>query len=342
MESTGRLSALDIISLTGDEDFHFHETEHTQSVADFYSENHNTNERLINIEEGLRRIEVLLTDEQNEQPCRKKPRLDEEEASCSSSNYETEVENIPTGIKKRIEEIRSRKEPGKELLYWDPEMYTRGRLINWINMDDVRKRYGDILELVHDIGKNSIKFRCFYCYHHKLELYLSSMQQHSEVRPEDIDKFKPKFTSKLALSNGWLEKKTDNPWRYFTQAVVEHKQQSSHKMAMLSSLKKFVNLKERDEKEIISCLKTSATAMDHMIKLLYYEVKLNIPMSSHSLMTNLLKDVGVNMGYHHKNSRSGRRIITKISTVLHEKLITFFKKQQKTDVHYSGYYSRPA
>ena len=62
-----------------------------------------------------------------------------------------------------------------------------------------------------------------------------------------------------------------------------------------------------------------------MMRLTYYELKLNIPIYHHKSLVTLLEQFGVDMGYHHYERRSAQRMGNHISDTMHKEFINFLK-----------------
>ena len=65
----------------------------------------------------------------------------------------------------------------------------------------------------------------------------------------------------------------------------------------------------------------------NIIRTVYEEVKLNIPLESHSELVVLQKMNGANMGVHHYERTSATRIVETISSKMHSKLLSHIKKE---------------
>ena len=63
-----------------------------------------------------------------------------------------------------------------------------------------------------------------------------------------------------------------------------------------------------------------------MMRLTYYELKLNIPIYHHKSLVTLLEQFGVDMGYHHYERRSAQRMGNHISDIMHKEFINFLKR----------------
>ena len=66
-----------------------------------------------------------------------------------------------------------------------------------------------------------------------------------------------------------------------------------------------------------------------MFRLIYAEVKLNIPLYHHTDLVKLFKMANVNMGFHHYERRSAQRIVDHISFEMRTDLIKGIKHSQR-------------
>ena len=62
-----------------------------------------------------------------------------------------------------------------------------------------------------------------------------------------------------------------------------------------------------------------------MMKVVYFELKVNIPIYHHRKLITLLESLGVNMGFHHYDTRGAWRIADHITDQMHLELLKFLK-----------------
>ena len=85
--------------------------------------------------------------------------------------------------------------------------------------------------------------------------------------------------------------------------------------------KKLAECEEKANKK----LNNQYTITGDMMKLVYHEVKLNIPIYHHPTLVNLMESLGVNLGYHHYDTRGAWRMAEHISDQMHLEFIKFLK-----------------
>lgn len=206
-------------------------------------------------------------------------------------------------ITKKLDELKKRKRPGEEILTWSPVLIEKAKKKNWLKVNEAWKRYGKFIEILDSEQDNYVKFRCFFCYREKMRAYISlelyGKNLGRDIRNEEIDNYKRGQTSKFAFSGGWFEEKNPNAWRNFYNEINEHKNSNSHRIAMSEAIRRFLSELEEEEKIIRTSMESTAT--DHIMRLVYHEAKLNIPLNNHSILSSMLKDMGVEIGYHHHN-----------------------------------------
>ena len=61
------------------------------------------------------------------------------------------------------------------------------------------------------------------------------------------------------------------------------------------------------------------------MRVLYFELKQNIPLYHHQLFVELIEKLGTPMGYHHFERRSAQRMGDHISEQMHAELLNFLK-----------------
>ena len=62
-----------------------------------------------------------------------------------------------------------------------------------------------------------------------------------------------------------------------------------------------------------------------MMEVVYFELKVNIPIYHHRKLITLLESSGVNMGFHHYDTRGAWRIADHITDQMHLELLKFLK-----------------
>ena len=79
------------------------------------------------------------------------------------------------------------------------------------------------------------------------------------------------------------------------------------------------------EKKANAKLQNKYTITGDMMKVVYHELKLNIPIYHHPTLVNLMESLGVNLGYHHYDTRGAWRMADHISDQMHLELMKFLK-----------------
>ncbi len=99
------------------------------------------------------------------------------------------------------------------------------------------------------------------------------------------------------------------------------------KKRQTSLTKKFHSLEEEEQKKSEQIYR----ATTNMMRMVYTEVMLNIPLASHNTMVSLLHLSGAPKGYHHYERRSAQRIVDFISSEMHQKLTSFLTSRYGHD-----------
>ena len=79
------------------------------------------------------------------------------------------------------------------------------------------------------------------------------------------------------------------------------------------------------EKKANEKLQNKYTITGDMMKVVYFELKVNIPIYHHPKLVNLMESLGVNLGYHHYDTRGAGRIADHITNQMHLELLRFLK-----------------
>ena len=79
------------------------------------------------------------------------------------------------------------------------------------------------------------------------------------------------------------------------------------------------------EKKANAKLQNKYTITGDMMKVVYHELKLNIPIYHHPTLVNLMESLGANLGYHHYDTRGAWRMADHISDQMHLELMKFLK-----------------
>ncbi len=171
------------------------------------------------------------------------------------------------------------------------------------------------------------------------------VQQWFEYLPDNENMAKSRFRCRVCSKyfDELLELSSNHKSNLAQKAGVLHNdygrnQELIHKHASTAIHQRIIEIKRKEKKQ--ASLTTTFSRLEdeqqrkteylykatsNMFRMIYTEVALNIPLSSHNTMVTLMHLNGAPKGLHHYERRSAQRIVDFISKDMHKKLVDFFK-----------------
>lgn len=172
---------------------------------------------------------------------------------------------------------------------WIQQITTNNLAISPLFLEDSNTKSWFRL-ILNDVNPQESKFYCPYC-----------------------NKYQQKFNTKVpAVANPYMDKNkcTNNV------KIREHFNLATHKRA----LELYAQDKNPDPRQRVDNERGVSIATINMLKLVYIEVKANVPTENHHIFIELLKDIGANIGNVHVNKKKFNVMLEFISDMFHDRL----------------------
>src|SRR5271156_4244389 len=132
----------------------------------------------------------------------------------------------------------------------------------------------------------------------------------------------------LAKTSGYFVEDYLRMWKQISQ----HSSSLVHKRAILQSKEEYTQIlkdcSQELKKKVLLKISSEHLPTVKMIRTVYTEVKINLPFTSHSIIVQLQKLNGVDLGKHHYEKTSATRITQSISNKMHKTLISHLKENK--------------
>ncbi len=190
------------------------------------------------------------------------------------------------------------------------------KLLPWLSIQSKKtiQRWFEYLPNSGDMTQS--RYRCWVCF------------ENYDNLPQLTANHKPNLATEHGVLYKDYSKNQDLINRHASSATHTKILQILREQKRHTSLtKKFNQLEEEEQKKNENLYR----ATTNMMRMVYTEVMLNIPLASHNTMVALMHLSGAPKGFHHYERRSAQRIVDFISSEMHYRLLAFLNTRHGFD-----------